>query len=214
MKINISRKAIGLFVSLTLSGFLSVNALAAYTEVRFTYNEVNLGTSSAVGLTGNEWNGFGLQLSHFYRYIDSRDPFSDAPYQGNMSDGSIGNFGIAGQSGSVSTVSFTTPVKSVSLDWFYFLSEDRNITYYDSNNNVLESFNINTGSGFQSGTNYFSLDTDSISYFTTTIGCFGGIANIRFGDVPSPAPTPIPGAVWLLGSGLVGLVGLRRQMKK
>lgn len=27
-------------------------------------------------------------------------------------------------------------------------------------------------------------------------------------------PTPIPGAVWLLGSGLVGLVGIRRRMKK
>lgn len=27
-------------------------------------------------------------------------------------------------------------------------------------------------------------------------------------------PVPIPGAVWLLGSGLVGLVGLRRQLKR
>lgn len=31
--------------------------------------------------------------------------------------------------------------------------------------------------------------------------------------VGAPAPTPIPGAVWLLGSGLVGLVGVRRKMK-
>lgn len=29
----------------------------------------------------------------------------------------------------------------------------------------------------------------------------------------SAAPTPIPGAVWLLGSGLVGLVGLRRKAR-
>jgi len=28
------------------------------------------------------------------------------------------------------------------------------------------------------------------------------------------APVPIPGAVWLLGSGLVGLVGIRRKFKK
>ena len=27
-------------------------------------------------------------------------------------------------------------------------------------------------------------------------------------------PTPLPGAAWLLGSGLVGLIGLRRRMKK
>jgi hypothetical protein len=28
------------------------------------------------------------------------------------------------------------------------------------------------------------------------------------------ASVPIPGAVWLLGSGLVGLLGLRKRMKK
>jgi hypothetical protein len=32
--------------------------------------------------------------------------------------------------------------------------------------------------------------------------------------VSSPEPVPIPGAVWLLGSGLLGLVGLRRRFKK
>jgi hypothetical protein len=28
---------------------------------------------------------------------------------------------------------------------------------------------------------------------------------------PCPCPTPIPGALWLLGSGLVGLLGLRKK---
>ena len=27
-------------------------------------------------------------------------------------------------------------------------------------------------------------------------------------------PVPIPGAVWLLGSGLIGLIGLRRKFRK
>lgn len=30
----------------------------------------------------------------------------------------------------------------------------------------------------------------------------------------SPPPVPVPGAVWLLGSGLIGLLGLRRKFKK
>lgn len=30
----------------------------------------------------------------------------------------------------------------------------------------------------------------------------------------TPAPTPIPGAAWLLGSGLIGLVGLRKRMRR
>lgn len=43
----------------------------------------------------------------------------------------------------------------------------------------------------------------------------GGKAVARLGFVldSESAPTPIPGAVWLLGSGLVGLVGIRRTMK-
>ena len=28
------------------------------------------------------------------------------------------------------------------------------------------------------------------------------------------APVPIPGAVWLLGSGLLGMLGIRRKLKK
>jgi hypothetical protein len=28
------------------------------------------------------------------------------------------------------------------------------------------------------------------------------------------APVPIPGAIWLLGSGLIGLVGFRKKLKK
>jgi len=28
------------------------------------------------------------------------------------------------------------------------------------------------------------------------------------------SPVPIPGAVWLLGSGVVGLIGLKRRMRK
>jgi hypothetical protein len=39
-----------------------------------------------------------------------------------------------------------------------------------------------------------------------------GALAVRPGDVS--APVPIPGAVWLLGSGLIGLAGLRRRFKK
>jgi hypothetical protein len=30
-------------------------------------------------------------------------------------------------------------------------------------------------------------------------------------DTPFTAPVPIPGAVWLLGSGLLALIGIRRR---
>ena len=34
------------------------------------------------------------------------------------------------------------------------------------------------------------------------------------GDIAVYNPVPIPGAIWLLGSGLIGLVGIRRKFKK
>jgi hypothetical protein len=39
-----------------------------------------------------------------------------------------------------------------------------------------------------------------------------GIDNIRFGQNP-PAAVPIPPALWLFGSGLLGLIGIARRKK-
>ncbi|MBG0789719.1 MAG: hypothetical protein H0S80_04385 [Desulfovibrionaceae bacterium] len=56
---------------------------------------------------------------------------------------------------------------------------------------------------------YFSFFSD-LAFDTVTFKASGGdgygIDNLTVG-----APTPIPGAVWLLGSGLIGLIGLRRR---
>jgi hypothetical protein len=39
-------------------------------------------------------------------------------------------------------------------------------------------------------------------------------ATLNFDGSSTTPPVPVPGAVWLLGSGLVGIVGVRRKFKK
>ena len=46
------------------------------------------------------------------------------------------------------------------------------------------------------------------------IAWFSGDPNAFFLDVPFTAPVPVPGAVWLLGSGLLGLAGIQRRKKQ
>jgi len=46
-------------------------------------------------------------------------------------------------------------------------------------------------------------------------GPFGGFnANFNANLTPTPKPIPVPAAVWLFGSGLLGLVGIARRKKK
>lgn len=58
----------------------------------------------------------------------------------------------------------------------------------------------------------FTLSTAASVYF--------GVADSYYGDnssgmslLVSGSPVPIPAAAWLLGSGLIGLIGLRRKMR-
>ena len=51
-------------------------------------------------------------------------------------------------------------------------------------------------------TNYSSYRLDNVQF-----------SHIAAPGITPPDPTPIPGAVWLLGSGLAGLIGLRRRNK-
>jgi uncharacterized membrane protein len=48
----------------------------------------------------------------------------------------------------------------------------------------------------------------------TIVGYYGDASGHIHGFEAIPAPVPIPGAVWLLGSGLIGLVGIRRRFKQ
>jgi hypothetical protein len=42
----------------------------------------------------------------------------------------------------------------------------------------------------------------------------GGIQQIKQFEISGLRPVPVPGAVWLLGTGLIGLARIRRKAKK
>jgi hypothetical protein len=50
-------------------------------------------------------------------------------------------------------------------------------------------------------------------YFANVFGTGGGIVDAGLFGLEI-ATVPIPGAIWLLGSGLIGIVGIRRKLKK
>ena len=57
---------------------------------------------------------------------------------------------------------------------------------------------------FLAGIDNFSISVD---------GKAAGLSNFRAYGVPVPNPVPVPAAVWLFGSALVGLIGVKRNKK-
>ena len=85
------------------------------------------------------------------------------------------------------------------------------IAVYDSTHTLIESYNLTFLTSGANDTGEFLGFLESspiIKYFTLTDN-FIGITDLT--TVPS---VPLPGAVWLLGSGLAGLLGLRRFRKQ
>ena len=97
--------------------------------------------------------------------------------------------------------------------------------------NGVEIYNLNDDSGFPLSD--VSVDTNDPGWTSSQISFSDDAIWLDFGlsvdailsqghPIPPPwywidlqfAPVPIPGAVWLLGSGLIGIVGVRKKFKR
>jgi hypothetical protein len=116
-------------------------------------------------------------------------------------------------------VSYSTPTSAASgviLD--IDLTETFTIQAHDNSGNVLETINIadgdpNTGDGIATFWSFDRATTDIASIrfagSRTLAGGFGlGFDNF---NARSASVVPIPAAIWLFGSGLLGLVGMARR---
>jgi hypothetical protein len=115
-----------------------------------------------------------------------------------------------------------------------YYTELGNKGYYDVSGNVQSDYGLSTNSPFSNLQPYYYWTDTAVQnsaghywVFNFTDGNqlaavangtdFGGngyyALAVRSGDVVA-STVPIPGAVWLLGSGLIGLIGIRRKFKK
>lgn len=108
------------------------------------------------------------------------------------------------------TISFDTVVQSVHAYFTYAVA--LTLSFYDSSDALIDTIYSSGESNleYDGGTpnELLGLTTDSGIASLTISGAEDGYSFVM--DDLRVNPVPVPGAVWLLGSGLVGLIGIVR----
>ncbi len=149
---------------------------------------VDIKVSGTVGTVA----GAGPAMARFYIGSDSTNYFvSTNAYSINLNN----------LSSSGGWVSFTIPVTSANFMAWPGLG--------------ATSFADAAASGEWVGLVFTSNDYSATNYAIGTQGLISTSgATVMIDNFGTPSPVPIPAGVWLLGSGLAGLIGIRRKRKR
>jgi hypothetical protein len=146
---------------------------------------------------------------------------SSAPKLWNSGYANLNTAVYAGYPGGILDITLTAnnPSQSVTLNSFnvaaYYTGDyTRRADIFeviDGDGNVLINYGLIDISGSIANTLYPGVSANSVRILLG-YNWDNGINNINFST--SSSTVPIPAAVWLLGSGLLGLFGVRRKIKK
>jgi hypothetical protein len=103
---------------------------------------------------------------------------------------------------------FPAPVSEFGFESFFSSGGEIFVQFFKNNGEFIDVVVVAGGGTFGFEREGLIKDIAGVTIHTLDPG---GLAydNIVYGE-----PIPIPGAVWLLGSGLLGFVGFRRRLKK
>lgn len=160
-------------------------------------NSIQITSGTAGGFNGGITGAFGVGL------INSSGPLESANVSGtgvlSIFDGfetlsadlnwiDIATFGTAGSLNTTGSANLT------------------NISYVGTNGDLLAL--ANAGDGINTASFQFTSPTSLTDLFTTRTS----VTSTSFSG--SITPVPIPAAIWLFGSGLLGMIGIARRRKK
>jgi hypothetical protein len=143
-------------------------------------------------------------------WYDNRDWYSGGMLVSNTTEASelLAGYSLGSSipPNSINAAPTYTKVADRSIGWHHleYIVTDAGTSYYLDDANVGSGTLMNaTQVALRNNVwNGWQVDGPYIVYYDD------------FSFTPAASPVPIPGAVWLLGSGLVGLVVVRRRSKK